>query len=283
MKLRNALVATSLVALTSTPATYAAESESKRGGDGPIKISKCRIIKKPGSYVVTQNLTAEGDCIIIKADHVTLDLGGFVLSGDDTGAGVGGGDVPNNVVVRNGTVQDFDKGIDLFRSIAIVEGINARRNGEDIRVGFGRVSGNFSSSFFEGPAIRIQGGIVRDNRVNAGIITKFDSIVKDNNAGDGRSTAIVAGEGNIVSGNDAGRTDSSGMFVGFGSVVSDNSANSNFSFGIQANCPSVIVDNVAILNGFSLDFEDEPLNPANFKFNGDGCIDVLNIGAFVAP
>ena len=53
-------------------------------------ISKCTKITKPGSYVLTRNLTARGDCLVVAASFVTLDLGGFVITGEgDVGEGSG--------------------------------------------------------------------------------------------------------------------------------------------------------------------------------------------------
>ena len=51
------------------------------------RISKCTTISKPGSYVLTRNLTASGDCLMVAANFVTLDLGGWVITGNGTGTG----------------------------------------------------------------------------------------------------------------------------------------------------------------------------------------------------
>jgi hypothetical protein len=41
-------------------------------------INKCTTIGKPGSYTLTRNLRATGgDCLVVAADFVTIDLGGW--------------------------------------------------------------------------------------------------------------------------------------------------------------------------------------------------------------
>jgi hypothetical protein len=72
----------------------------------PIKISKCTKITKPGSYLVTRNLTAVGDCLVLEARNVTLDLGGWITGdGAEDSTGVTGG---SSTTERNGTVTNFE-------------------------------------------------------------------------------------------------------------------------------------------------------------------------------
>ncbi len=107
---------------------------------GPKKIRKCMTIKKSGAYIVSKNLQAtkkrEGNCIIIEADYVSIDLNGFTLTGlgDNTGIGIwdndpGFGMGPQGIVVRNGMITGFDRGIDLMDSeIITVDNIVAINN-----------------------------------------------------------------------------------------------------------------------------------------------------------
>ena len=44
------------------------------------QINKCTKITKPGFYVLTRNLTATGDCLVVAANFVTIDLGGWVIT-----------------------------------------------------------------------------------------------------------------------------------------------------------------------------------------------------------
>jgi hypothetical protein len=52
--------------------------------EGPIEIEKCQTISKSGSYKLVNNFTftgTTGTCLSITADFVTIDLGGFTISG----------------------------------------------------------------------------------------------------------------------------------------------------------------------------------------------------------
>jgi hypothetical protein len=54
----------------------------------PTFLIACQAITISGSYVVGQNISATGDCFITQADYVTINLGGYAVSGDGTGSGV---------------------------------------------------------------------------------------------------------------------------------------------------------------------------------------------------
>src|SRR5262245_25983600 len=70
-------------------------------------IDTCGTITHAGSFILTTNLVAQGDCLIVAADFVTIDLNGYTISGNGTGFGVT--DLPGRqgVVVLNGTVMNF--------------------------------------------------------------------------------------------------------------------------------------------------------------------------------
>ena len=66
-------------------------------------------ISAPGSYFLTQNITASAatDGIVISADGVALDLNGFVLSGASIGsAGISAAGA-NHVTISNGVIRDW--------------------------------------------------------------------------------------------------------------------------------------------------------------------------------
>jgi len=46
----------------------------------PLPIKACQTISQPGSYELANNLTATGDCLVIAASFVTIDLAGFSIS-----------------------------------------------------------------------------------------------------------------------------------------------------------------------------------------------------------
>lgn len=101
-----------LLAAFSAPPTVA-------GGPTPIDHLPFTI-DSPGAYCVTQNLNAgPGETgITVEVSNVVIDLGGFVLSGPQTGSGKGITSAPgiggNNVRVQNGTLLGWiSGGIDL--------------------------------------------------------------------------------------------------------------------------------------------------------------------------
>src|SRR5262245_63275897 len=109
MKLHARSVFAACVALgcaSLAPAVFAAAA--------PDNINNCRTITQPGSYVLRDNLTASGDCLVVQADFVTIDLNGFVITGNGTGVGITDVNVERRgVTVRNGTLTGFSNGVGL--------------------------------------------------------------------------------------------------------------------------------------------------------------------------
>src|SRR5262245_1744211 len=86
-------------------------------------------ISQPGSYYLTQNLTASGsgDSIVIQASAVTLDLNGFTLDGGPSGQiAICECAAPplTDWVIRNGTLRNwFSSGV----SASNVDGVRIER------------------------------------------------------------------------------------------------------------------------------------------------------------
>ncbi len=189
----------------------------------PTRIDECTRIITPGSYLVVNDLPGPagliegGNCLVVAVDFVTIDLGGFVLSGDKNGNGIDDtSDRLRSIVVRNGTVTKFKTAVNLNSTTeSVVEGIQAVFNDKDgiqVRTGC-RVTGNGAS--------RTKGrGIV---------VTQGDCLVTDN----------VANE-----------NDKEGMeILGRGNTVDGNIANNNDRRGIVVECPSLVKDNTTVDNG----------------------------------
>jgi hypothetical protein len=131
MKSAYGAAAASLFLLVGLSAASPAKAQAK-------KIKNCTTITESGAYKVTKNLVASGDCIVIEASFVNLDLGGFTLTGDGTGTGVL---VPGvldleGIDLRNGNVTNFDTGINLSALLTSVRNVRAQDNvGDGIRAG----------------------------------------------------------------------------------------------------------------------------------------------------
>ncbi len=255
---RDITVRTTIVAIFTISALaaplYASEAEPKRRAYGPTKISHCRTINRPGSYIVTKNLTAEGDCIVIKASNVTLDLDGFVLSntadlGEDArGSGVTAVD-RSRIVVRNGTITNFFFGIEISGQ-AVIKDINVPLSG--------------GGGITVGPNSIVNGNIANSSGLGNGITVGPNSIVNGNIANSNDNFAISAGEGSTISGNTLRFNQAGGISAGEGSTVSGNTARENGS-GVEVDCPSAIIGNTLTSND------------TNFILNGTGCLDVNNV------
>jgi len=209
--------------------------------EGPFEIEKCQTISKPGSYKLVRNLSgpfdAQGNCLVITANFVTINLAGFSISGPGTFVGTGILAAPPlgsllGIAVRNGSVSGFSDQVTLEAADgSIVEGLRV--------VGPG----------FHGISAR---GIVRGNTV----------------------TNIANGVGIFAQGTVTGNTadgNNDGIDIAFfplsASTVIGNTATNNTSFGIFVQCPANVTDNTAVNNA-------EGRNLALF---GDGCNNTNNV------
>jgi len=105
---------------------------------GRTTIAECTTISTAGSYILTNSISASGDCLVIEAHHVTIDLNDFTLIGSGTGAGITTRDeILKDIVVRNGNIRSFENGIVMLHvRDAIIENIRATENTRTgIRIG----------------------------------------------------------------------------------------------------------------------------------------------------
>jgi hypothetical protein len=111
-------------------------------GAQAVLVNECQVIDEPGSYELARNLpgakgllamdpnvgTHDGDCIVITAGRVTLDLAGFTIEGKaDSFPGSAG--VRNTwfggITVRNGSIASF--GVAVTLNVAIGSGNRIER------------------------------------------------------------------------------------------------------------------------------------------------------------
>lgn len=184
----------------------------------PTKINNCQTIDKPGSYVLTDNLSANAgsDCLDITADFVTINLAGFTISGGGGSfAGIAANAVQTlkGIAVRNGSITNFSLGVDLASADgSIVEGL--------------RLSG-----------------------VTQGIAA-VNAIVKGNTV-TGFSDFGISASGGVVTGNNASDGGSAGFGDGFrssGGSVIGNTAMNNGNAGFRVFCPVNLTVNTAVGN-----------------------------------
>jgi len=222
----------------------------------PTEINKCETITAPGSYVLKKSLTATGDCLIVAASFVTLDLDGQTLTGDGTGIGIRNETgLINGTVVRNGTVTNFAVGVSVDPGFYNrIEQIRALDNTVDgIQVGNSNTATGNTASGNGRSGIRGSGGLAFDVTIT-GNIANNNGLIGIETGGFGLGGI---GFNNIVSGNMANNNGTTGILASPGSIVSGNTANRNGTTGIRiSGSASTIVNNTAVKNsglGIALD------------------------------
>jgi len=201
----------------------------------PKAIKKCGTIDESGSYIVVKNLTASGDCLVIAADFVTIDLDGFTIAGPGTGSGVvGDGNTRTAITIRNGMIRNFEFGIRFnFDGISLlVEGVTLVDNSS---LGAG---GNDQT-------------VLRNNIVTGsglGLIAGARSVVTGNTVR-GNTDGMQVGSGSTIIGNTAGVNTRDGFQIGNGSTVVNNAAHGNTRYGFLVECASNLIANVSTLSG----------------------------------
>lgn len=205
-------------------------------------IDSCRTITSSGSFRLTRNLTANGACLVIQANNVTIDLQGHTLKGNGTGEGATTGDnTPRSgIEIRNGVVTNFSDGLRLpFVQGAVVERVRAVQNANNgILVGAGSVvSSNVANANHGRGIVTFNTGGIDDG----GLIT-------DN-------VAVGNGFNGILSLNN-------------GTTIRGNSVRGNGSDGIEVQCPSAVIGNSVTGNGTRFG--------VNLRLTGGGCVNSQN-------
>ena len=104
-------------------------------------------ITKPGSYVLSRNLTvtrAGIDGVLINSSNVTLNLQGFVITGNSSAAnGIEVASGQNNVIIVDGIITDFGGAGVVAGEGTNLSGLTVQGNGSGISAGIGSlVQGN---------------------------------------------------------------------------------------------------------------------------------------------
>jgi parallel beta-helix repeat protein len=208
-----------------------------RAKAAPAPVSACGTLAASGSYLLTGNLTASGDCLVVGADFVTLDLAGFVISGNGKGSGVTTSGNPAGVTVRNGVIQNFKTGLDLRAAAGVmVEGVRAFNNADQgLRVG--------SESLVQGNVATANGN---------GILVDHNSLVAANVAALNDKQGLEAGWNSTITGNTASKNGQDGLEAGNHNTLSNNTASDNGQKGLSTKCPSNVVANTAAGNKLNL-------------------------------
>lgn len=216
----------------------------------PTIVTTCQTLNQPGSYVVDKNLTSAGDCIVIGSDFVTLDLDGFVISGNGkSGAGISElrDQGFRGITVRNGTITNFAQAILLPKSTgATVERIHA--------------TANASHAISVGDMATVRSSVAIANGQD-GIRLGQRGLVTGSNAEENGGAGIRVDMGGNVIGNTVGRNKLAGISAVEGAAVINNVSINNTLYGVFMDCPGLFMGNTASFN-----------LAGNFKDVSGGCV-----------
>jgi hypothetical protein len=73
-------------------------------------VSACGTLNT-GTYTLTQNLIATGNCFTLNDNNIILDLNGHTITGNGTNSGIILNAAKNNITVQNGIIKNFQYGI----------------------------------------------------------------------------------------------------------------------------------------------------------------------------
>jgi Periplasmic copper-binding protein (NosD) len=171
-------------------------------------------ISRPGSYRLSSNLTVPATAagIVLFASGVTIDLNGFQITGSGAGTGISALQAHQGIVVRNGSVTNFDKGIFLKGLAAEVREVTAFRN--------------TSAGIELGGGATVSGNRVFSNGVGISVVN-----------------------GAVVSGNTLLFNSVFGLRAAAGAVIRGNSFSLNPGGGLEVGCPSALIGNTFFNNG----------------------------------
>src|SRR5208282_1145646 len=198
-----------------------------------IKIASCTptfIAKTAGAtYNVVNNLTATGDCIDVTVPGVTINLAGFTLTGNGSGAGINIKSGKSGAYIAGpGIIQEFNIGVSDSANSALIEDLLIAGN----TTGGILLSGVDGSVVDGNPSIWFNGvyGILLVNTTNCLVEGNMDIVANGNGTtGYGiwiqnSSTTTTLSHDNVIAGNMTGppgpATQVLGIWVGYNGTVS---------------------------------------------------------------
>ena len=209
------------------------------------------VISQPGSYYLTGNLSGVSgkSGILISADDVTLDLGGFRLfGGPGSLRGITLAGFRAGLQIRNGTIVGWGgDGLGGVADSSTIQGIKSRANGGWGLNGSGsyglRIEG--CSALTNGLALASTGGI---RGGNAG------SLILDCTSSYNTGSGFSVENGSEVSGSTSAANSGSGFSAASNCTILNCNAYANAGDGIICNDDCLIRDNLASDNGYGAAF-----------------------------
>jgi len=237
--------------------------------DGAVQINSCQTLSSQNTtYRLTADLTSDGDCMIVAADRITIDLQGHSITGTTGGSGITDAFQPHDlIVIKNGTISHYDFAISLASSRVSVLAINAMQNNvtgivlfgahslvKSSNASFNQVAGVFGAGF-----IQIQQTTANNNNAD-GINVGGNCLVTMNTANYNGNKGISVSEKCTVSYNTTNGNDLNGISALVRSLITHNTALNNPLGDFLVFCPSDVTFNEST-NGF----------PDSYTLDGNGC------------
>jgi hypothetical protein len=201
----------------------------------PRVMNNCAAITESGSYVVGRNLSATGDCFVVQADFVTVDLDGFLITGNGTGAAfaeslsVG----RHDIVIRNGAITGFASAVGMGHSNSVsIDRITA--------------TNNTYNALIVGDTSTVTNSRVNNNN-GLGVLTGTRALITGNTVNQNQGAGVNVGAGSSVIGNAVGRNQT-GIFTAEGGLVVNNISRNNRADGIVMDCPGAAIANTTSQN-----------------------------------
>jgi parallel beta-helix repeat protein len=240
--------ATFTVRWSTLPVGTEVEFQFDPGSGGPLiyTVQNCRLPTQTTAcrQVITANRTLQADilncradALVIGADDITINLNGHKIDGTGLGTAI---DLAGHegVTIQNGTIQQFDKGVDLSGS--------NDNNLRSLRLYSQETAGIFVSS---SDATRIVGNTASNNFMGIALYDSNASEIVDNRAARNLKTGIrlITSHGNHLEQNRASANGFAG-FVGVGSGLA-----------LERSLGNRVVNNALFDNLFGI-FADEARN-----------------------
>jgi hypothetical protein len=204
-------------------------------------LTACGTIASSGNYVLKTNLSTSGDCFVIAADNVAIDMKGHTIKGDGTGSGITDSNVNHPyLIVSNGKIQNFNMGIYLEKSgLATFNKLQVNNNAS------GGIYVYDCCNTFNGIKANNNGGIGLENDGCCSVLTNIQT---NNNSGSGMALydCCYSVTGGTAKNNGGVGIDAEGCC----SAIHDALATGNASHGIYENdCCNFVLSSKSNKNG----------------------------------
>jgi|GEM_PF-4306004 len=218
-----------------------------------INISTCTTISAPGSYIVINNLSCPTDAIVIKANGVTLHLGGYTIVANANA--IHAISVKNLAIVGPGTVNTADQGCGVQLegvTLSQVIGVTATQNAVGICLAKMGNTIPAHNRIVANKANGNTGGITAD----ASLSNVYLGNECSNNGG---GIFIASGQGDLIEGNQCNINTTGIELTGTSEMVVGNETDRNVNVGIYVHNAggNHMRNNEATSNGVDL-FDGNP-------------------------